>query len=270
MKKITTLILALLFLAGASLSAYAQEEDKWEAELTTYAFLPSMVLKPTMSNRSPTNPIEISFDELLDTFQIFDELYAFSSHFEMWKKWGILLNLDYIKLEDGGGTGPISGTIDIETLQIDAALGYKLGKLWLRNSGEKKYAHFIGWAGIQYNYLKENLGIGLTSGVLPVPGVDLFFGGDERWVELLLGLGVSIPVNEKLTLAFRGQNASFGVNDGTKENWWVIAGFDYQFSDRWSGKFAYKYWKFNYLSDGNEVGLDASFEGPWMGVSYHF
>ena len=268
MKYFIGLISLVLLVSFLPLNASAQEHEEWDAKLTTYMFLPTTIeIMPIVNGMSPSDPIKTDIFELIDELGLFDGVWAFSSHFEMWKKWGILLNLDWIKIDGGTTLGPVSASLEFETLNVDFALGYEFGKFDLSQSDEYPNARVFGWVGFQYNYLDETLNISLVPNKLPLPGSSVQLGGDQDWVENIVGLGIGVQLNEKLIVEIRAQTGSFGFSETTDENWWIISGFRYRFSERWSADLAYKYWSYDYMSD--TVGLDQVMHGIWLGGTFH-
>ena len=274
MKTRSLFVAVLFFSMFFSLNAQLEEkksqvpEDNWDKSLTLYIFMPNMELTPTLDGTTPSEPIYIDFPDFVDNA---DELRAFSGKYEMWKKWGFLFKIDYVKVENKLGSGPVTADIkDLEQLLLDVAVGYTLGEFPLNGLDQYPYLRLITWAGLQYNYLDQEVDVTITPDLPGSESEKLSLGGDDSWFEPFVGLGAHLVFTENIELALRGQAGGFGIDDATDENWWIIAVMNYSFTDQWSASFGYKYWKFDYMDDDETIGLDAIFQGPLLGVTYHF
>ncbi len=111
------------------------------------------------------------------------------------------------------------------------------------------------------------------SAVHPVLGpLGRTLGGDEEWVEMIVGARIKFDVFENLAVGVRGDIGGFGIGSGSDLTWNVVAGIDWQFRENMSLKIGYRYMEMDYEqhSGSERFGLDAQMKGPIIGLTIMF
>ena len=120
---------------------------------------------------------------------------------------------------------------------LDFGVGYRLVELPV---GESQKLTFDPIGGIRYAYFKDEANIDPAG---PLGGIisGRTLGGDEEWVEPFFGGRVRWDITDKLAAAVRGDIGGFGIGSASQLTWNLIAGIDYQLTEKMSFKFAYLY-----------------------------
>jgi len=181
-----------------------------------------------------------SFSDLLSKLDV-----GLMGAFEARKgRWGILADSIYMKLSDSGTT-PI-GRIDGDVTQQM----YSLAGAYRVASGTVNVDLL---AGARYNKVK--LELESASGSRS--------GSDSMW-DPIVGARVHIPLNERWTLVGHGDYGSRAGNS----DWQLLAGLNYQFNDRYSGKFGYRHYRLNFEKGALES--NTTLAGIYAGLGIRF
>lgn len=267
-----TIALTILVIGLICSSAYGQVEiadgDKWQISVTPYFWAPDVDVKSTVSGS--TAKLDLSFSDILDDFDVF----GFSIRVEMWKgEWGLFFDGAYVDL-DGDfklvTTAPVINVdVSIEDAVFDFGVAYKLFEMPLGDSGTRVLV-FEPLGGVRYHYLKQEIKLGATH---PIKGpVGTTLGGEEDWVELIIGARIRHDLAKKLTAVVRTDFGGFGIGSASKLTWNLVSGIDWQFKKNMSLKVAYRVMDIDYSrhSGGSEFGLDGKMQGPMFGLTILF
>lgn len=242
--------------------------DEWRVELTPYFFAPAVDAKSTVSGS--TSSLDLSFGDIIDNFGVF----GLSGRIEAWKgDWGIFFDGAYLAL-DGDFTlstpAPTIGIgVEITDAMLDFGLGYRLLKLPL---AEDQSRMLIGdlLGGGRYHYLKQEIELSAVHPILGPVGTTL--GGDEEWVELIVGARIKFDIFENFAVLVRGDVGGFGIGSGSDLTWNVVAGVDWRFKENMSLKIGYRILDVDYErhSGASTFGFDGQMKGPIIGLTIIF
>ncbi len=174
-------------------------------------------------------------------------------------------------------------SLDYSQRTYDFAISYRFGDAPVPYIPDKPsnasfpYIWFEPIAGTRLN----DFYLGITADIdYRFQGEVIDFGGefiesfiDKRtWFEPMLGAKFGLQVSDPIILWLRGDVSGFGLAGETNLSWNLILGMDWWVSPRTSLLLAYRFYEFEY---GNGNGrdrnfLDIKFNGPMLGVSYHF
>ena len=238
--------------------------DKWEFIVTPYLWLPSVDAKATADGT--TQSLDLDFSDIIDTFDVF----GLSSLFEARKgKWSLVFDFMYVDLDARfRNPVPILDKVGVHIEQTDFlfGVGYRLLELPLRQDTRFPALTFDLVGAGRYAYLKQKLTPKISGG----PSMKL--GKSKDWVEPVIGGRFAFHLTDKVTCIVRGNIGGFGVGSASKKTWKFMTGFGYRFSKKYTLKLGYQIYDIDYNngSGSDEFGLDGKFDGPWLGLSYHF
>ena len=94
----------------------------------------------------------------------------------------------------------------------------------------------------------------------------------RTWFELMFGGKLGMQLSPPITLWVRGDASGLGLSGETNLTWNLIAGMDWWVSPNTSLLLAYRFYEFDNRngSGENETGLNINFNGPLLGLTYHF
>jgi hypothetical protein len=242
-------IAALLVGSAICGSAFAEDVEKQEWHFSPYFWLPSMDVTSTVGPVSV--PINMGFDELFDTFDVF----AISARGEYWwGQFGVVADGLWMDMK-ADGLGPM-GNADVQLSDgiVDVLAAYRFN---LKGGGPDVPSMRL-LAGGRYHYFKQEI-----SGPVSV-------GGSQDWVEPVLGAQLLAPMGQKWLATARGDVGGFGVADASDITWSAMAGVGYEFARNWMAKVGYRYYYIDYSTGSglNTFGIEGSMHGPWIGVAY--
>jgi hypothetical protein len=245
------------------------KDSEWRVDFSPYVFLPAEVTgDATIAGQT------ISLD--LDTSDILDLLsFALAGRTEFWKgDFGLILDGYYISLDADGTVetpGPlpinVSADLDMQQFYIDALGSYRVINEPYNADGDMWSLDLMG--GIRYNYLEQKVDASASGG--PGPGGATSLGGDETWVDPIIGARVAMALNERWTAGVRGDIGGFGVSDADLQ-WSVTGGFDYRPWETTSLKFGWRAYSIDMsttLSDGT-FAYDFFQHGPYVAMTFRF
>jgi opacity protein-like surface antigen len=260
--------------------------DRWKFRLIPYAWLPAV--KGSVTVLGMKQPIRLS---LSDLFRLVDELdvvvpFQFEARHGRWKVW---LDVQYIKMHDrlrqsvtkqvglAMVTADVTVNVDMRMLLTEFGVDYELFTLPL-GQGPAPMLRFDVRAGGRYVYMKGEAGIAAQVGVQigpgdvrsPIGGFGRDSGGSRSWLEPLLGVGVTLDVNERLKLMARGDIGGFGI--GSDLTWQVVAGVEYKLCD-WASVFAgYRLLDIDFTEGHGQskFAFDVQMRGPYLAMIFCF
>ena len=277
-RAIRTILAAVIIVIGVGtfdevradpLALSSFNDSEWRVDFSPYVFFPVSV-----DGDSTVSGQTVSLD--LDASDILDLLdFALAGRLEAWKgDFGLILDGDYVNLGAKGtvetpGPLPINVGVDVDVRQfyLDALGSYRVINEPYNADGDRWSLDLMG--GIRYNYLKQEVGV--VAGGGPGPGGATTLGGDETWVDPIIGARVAMTLNERWTAGLRGDIGGFGVSDADLQ-WSVTGGFDYRPWERTSIKFGWRYYAIDMattLSDG-AFAYDVSQHGPYVAMTFRF
>jgi len=185
------------------------EDSEWRVDFSPYVFLPVSV-DGDSTVAGQTVSIDLDASDLLDLLD-----FAFSGRMEAWKgDFGLILDGYYVNLGAKGtvetpGPLPINVSVDADIRQfyLDALGSYRVVNQPYNADGDMWSLDLMG--GIRYNYLRQEIDIAAGGG--PGPGGATSLGGDETWVDPIIGARVAMALNERWTAGVRGDIGGFGV-----------------------------------------------------------
>jgi len=107
------------------------------------------------------------------------------------------------------------------------------------------------------------------------PGPDI--GGGATYAELLTGARLGLQISEKITLGVRGDVSGLGVGNTSKVTWNFITGLDWQATDNFALRAAYRIYEINIdgdldtsddLLDDTTYDLSLQEQGLWLGFTF--
>jgi hypothetical protein len=237
------------------------DESDWRYDLTLYAFVPTSI-KGTSTTNGMASAIDFDLGDLLKLLE-----FAFAGRAEAWNgDWGLIADLNYVNTGANGSMGPISVDLDIQQLVVDFVGSWRfaqfpLGDQSAPSSQSLPRLSIEAMAGMRVNYLKQDIAIS------PAPAI----GGDDAWVEPVIGGRIVLVLDDEIAFALRGDVAGFGVN-GDELTWSVTGGVDWRPWETTSIKFGYRVYDMNYLTtiETGPFGLNAMYHGPWLGATFRF
>ena len=223
-------------------AAVAQESDSWEFRVTPYLWM--LGLDGTTAALGNDVPVDASFKDILDNLNI-----ALSVNMELSKgKVFIVLDAMYAQLEmDIEGPDPIAGTVDIDLVIADLAVGYKVNENFDLYAGARLY--------------DQDIGITLSM----LPKVTL---GDD-WTDFILGFRVHNDMSEKWSFMAKLDGA---VSGDSESAWYVQAVFLRHFSKNRHLDLGWRYYDVDYESGSGLTRFkwDVAHSGPVIGYSWEF
>lgn len=239
-----------------------QSDADWRFALGLYAFTPTSTTgTSTLSGRSV--PVDMDLGDVLDLLD-----FSAAGRLEAWKgNFGVIVDANYVSI---GSDGPFP---------IPAGATYKFNsrQKWLGVMGAYRVANGTYGAsnqpftidlqaGARYNHLRQTVSL-TTPGPINLPTA----GGDESWVEPVVGIRGKWRLNEKWTTIASLELGGFGVG-GNDLQIGANLGFDFRPWDRTSITFGYRYFSVDYsktLSNGL-FAYDVTQQGPYVGVIFRF
>jgi hypothetical protein len=247
--------------SAQSMPGRGQSETDWRYSLGLYAFMPV-----STTGTSTINGISVPVDlNLRDVLDLLD--FALAGRFEAWKgNLGLIVDANYVSL---GADGPLPNT-PTDTFSV------KVRQKWLALMAAYRVADgtygannqrftFDIQGGARLNSLRQTLNVKASTGALSTAG------GDETWVEAVIGARGMWRLNDKWTTIASIDLGGFGAG-GNKLQVGAKLGFDVQPWDNTSIEFGYQYFSMDFsttLSNG-VMAYDVIEHGPYIGVKFLF
>lgn len=248
--KVSAALLAVLVLLPAQ--SRAQE---WTFALEPYV-LASSIEGDASVGRATGVDVDVDMSDILEVLDL-----AAMVHFEAHNDngWGVALDYGFMNLS-ADISGPRGGLVDAEVHQgVFEALLVRQSQ-----SGKGKLEYLAG-----VRWWDNDIDIDIDPAVLPGTAR---FDVVEDWVDLIVGVRWSNPVNDQWTFKFRGDVGGLGVqSDFTSA---VSVGFHYRMSDSVDLDLQYKatWVDFETGSRGTPgyFAYDTVTHGPIIGVIFNF
>ena len=124
------------------------------------------------------------------------------------------------------------------------------------------------WQGYPYRVLPY-VGVRYLRLGVDVEGILGNIKSTEKWMDLALGMIVSVPLGDRFSASAKLDGAGFDL--AYSRYWNVIVGVDYHFNEAWSVSVGYRYAEF--VSDaesGHTLSLDMTGGGAIAGLQFEF
>lgn len=266
------LICALVFLTGVlsmpglsraqSLPAPGQNETGWRHGASFYLFTP---LRTTGTSTVAGQSAELDLN-LGDVLDVLD--FAAAGRYEAWNgDFGVIVDANYVGIEqDTTLPGPLGAGINVDVRQkwFGVLGAYRVAD-GVYGSRSQRYAIDL-QGGLRYNSIRQELDL-----TTPGPGNPPTLGGDQGWIEPVVGIRGMWRLNQKWTGIGSLELGGFGAG-GNDLQIGVNVGFDYQPWEKTAFTFGYRYFSVDYsdtLSSG-EFAYDVDQHGPYIGIKYFF
>ncbi len=242
--------------AAQSLAAPGQSDGGWRHAAGLYMFTPLRTHGTSTVNGS-TAPVDLSLSEVLENLD-----FAASGRYEGWNgNFGIIVDANYAGLEiDGNLPGPGGAAFEVKSRQKWFGIlgAYRVAHGTTKN-GQPFSIDIQG--GARWNSIKQEITIG------PAPTI----GGNEGWIEPVVGLRGMWRLNEKWTAIASTDFGGFGAG-GNDLQASVNVGFDYQPWENTALTFGYRYFTVDYSTtlSGGTFAYDIEQHGPYVGVKFFF
>jgi hypothetical protein len=216
-----------------------------------------------MTASGATIAVDMSFKDIWDEFDVL----AFMTRATAWKgNWELIFDGFYMDLDTEADfrtpfPGSLEVDVDIAMGDMDFALGYRLFEMPIGDKAWQRMS-FVPYGGFRYVYFKQDIDL--------KPGPTL--GTSKDWIEPLVGGQLLFDLSEKLKGVVYSDFGGFGVGSASTLTWNLLAGIDYRFGQKHSFKLGYRVYDIDYSngSGSDEFGIDAKFQGPWLGLTFHF
>lgn len=226
----------------------------------SYSFEPYVLASSIEGHASIGRATGVDVDvDMSDILEVLD--IGFMGHFEAHHSngWGVALDYGFMNLS-ADISGPRGGVVDAEIHQ--SVLEALLIRRNQSASGHLEYLIGIRW-------WDNDIDVDIDPAVLPGTAS---FDVEEDWVDLVLGVRWSNPVNDKWTFKLRGDVGGFGLeSDFTSA---VSAGFHYEMGETIDLDLQYKAtWVDFETGSRGEPGFfeyDTVTHGPIIGVIFNF
>lgn len=266
--KTTTLTFAAVLLVSASqtsaqsLPAPGQSEDDWRHGASVYLFTP-LSTQGTSTVADQSVDLDLSLSDVLEVLD-----FAAAGRYEAWKgDFGIILDANYVGIEaDQTLPGPLGADANVDVRQkwFGVMAAYRVADGTYGAKGERYTIDVHG--GARYNSIRQEI-----KTTTPGPGSPPVLGGDESWIEPVIGGRGMWRLNDKWTSVASLELGGFGVG-GNDLQIGANIGFDYQPWENTAITVGYRYFSVDY-SDTLESGkfaYDVTQHGPYVGVKFFF
>jgi len=221
-----------------------QQDDAWKFALSPYMWATS--LKGDSTIGAVKSDIDLEFKDIWDNLNV-----AGMVDFRAERgRWAVQTNLLYANLEADKRVG--ASKIDVEnTLSIAELTGHYLVTDDLQLLAGARYYDI-------------DLDIDVTGAVL------FSAGGDESWVDPIVGAVYAIPLNDRFSLKVRGDVGGFGA--GSDLSWQAWGLLECRLGKRSSIALGYRHldWDYEDGSGNRKFEMDAYLTGPVLGLRIVF
>lgn len=223
----------------------ADPAQAWSGRVTVYSWLSSITGE--QGNRR-TVDVDLDAHDILESLE-----FAFMASGEVRRdRLGFLFDVVYSDLGSGGDVAGtrLRASVDSTTLMLTAAAS------WRFHDENGAFAEVYG--GLRYTDMDVDITVSRDRSVSASTGAD--------WVDPLIGLRGSMPLNDSFSVTGFADVGGFGV--GSDLTWEVYGAVSYAFNDRWSANLGYRYMSIDYQGSG--LKSDLVMQGPMLGISYAF
>lgn len=250
--KLSCVLSSALVLLAVSTSADAQD---WTYSLEPYV-LASSIEGDASIGRATGVEVDVDMSDILEVLDI-----GFMGHFEAHHRngWGVALDYGFMNLS-ADISGARGGVVDAKVHQ--GVLEAMLIRQSQSGNGHLEYLAGIRW-------WDNDIDVDIDPAILPgTANLEV----EEDWVDLVLGVRWSNPINDKWTLKLRGDVGGFGIeSDFTSA---VSAGFHYNMTQSIDLDLQYKATWVDFESgtpgQPGYFQYDTVTHGPIIGVIFNF
>lgn len=250
MRTVAAAALATLLAAGAA--AAQDEAPSWEGRLVLYGWFAGLDGDITARNSGAGTGVSLSPGDVLDRLDT--GLFA---HGEISRgRFGALLDANYIELSDSQDvTAPLPGRISGDTtLTMITAAGF-----WRAVDRPDVAVDLYGGGRF------VNLDVGLKATVAG-GGPSARADADDNWLDPIVGVRATAPLNERLTLTGLADIGGFGA--GSDFSAQVFAGLSLRLTEWFSAEAGLRYLHID--REASRVNFDADLWGPTVGLAVEF
>ncbi|WP_299349488.1 hypothetical protein [uncultured Shimia sp.] len=254
--RIAALLLSAALIPATHVSAQSlpapgqTQSDEWRHGAAIYLFAPvSTTGTSTIGGNS--GDFDMDLGDILDVLD-----FAAAGRYEAWKgNWGVIFDANYAGISDKSPLGV--GNVEITSRQKWAALlgAYRVSHGTTANG--KPFAIDV-QGGLRWNSIKQT-----------IQTVGPTFGGDEDWIEPVIGIRGMWRLNDRWSTMASADAGGFGAG-GNDLQYSVNLGFDYQPWDNTALTFGYRYFSVDYSTDGGNFAYETIQHGPYFGVKFFF
>ena len=235
-------------------SNYASAQD-WSYQFEPYALVTSIEGNGGIG-RATGVPVDVDMSDILEVLE-----FAAMAHFEAHNNngWGVALDYGFMDLS-ADISGPRGGVVDAQVRQ-----GVLEVLLVRRKSSGAGHLDFT--AGVRW--WDNDIDVVVDLVTLPgTPTAEI----EEDWIDVVIGVRWTNPINDKWTLQFRGDVGGLGVeSDFTAV---AAAGFKYKMTESMDLDLQYKaLWVDYETGSAGQPGFfqyDTTTHGPIIGVVFNF
>lgn len=235
-----------IVLLMVSLPVQADTDESWEFKITPYLW--AIGLDGLTGPKGFEAEVDMNFG---DIFKNLDSAFIVTMEAKKgrWTGW-----IDFTSMTISTDAVAERVEVDVELNQkvVDTAIAYQL-------EANPAIELFAGARLVDVETVIKFTGQGPNGAVRKVSI------GDD-WIDPIVGVRGTWPMNEKLQLRASGDIGGFGI--GSDFAWQAVFSANYQYSERVSFLFAYRYLDMDY--DDNGFVLDVVSSGPIMGVGFSF
>jgi len=241
-------------------AALTGTNDSWDFEITPYLW--TIGINGNFLVKGASADVDVDFGDILDVADM-----ALSMRGEAWHgPIGFTLDITWLTAsEESSAPGPlVGGDLGLDMLIAEFTVSYLFDWPLTDEPGDKRLLTIEPIVGVRYVDLRMDVGIDL--GPISLPTVD----GSQDWIEPFVGFRTRVQLSDHWTVA---GGVNFGGFDiGSRLTWVAFLGVDYRFTKLFSAKLGYKWMDIDY-TDGsgiNRFEMDATIQGFWIGLSFHF
>lgn len=254
MKTVNPIIIRTASILLLAVSSYANSQD-WSYELEPY-LLASSIEGDAGIGRSTGLPVDVNFGDILENLDI-----GFMAHFEAHHSngWGVALDYGFMNLS-ADITGSRGGIVNAKVHQ--GVLEALLVRRKPLNDGYLDYLAGIRW-------WDNDIDVAVDPVLLPGSPT---FSVKEDWVDVVLGMRWTNPINENWRFQLRGDIGGFGVQSDFTSS--VSTGLRYRMTQSVELDLQYKATWVDFKSGAaGQPGYfkyDTITHGPVIGVVFNF
>jgi hypothetical protein len=255
--RLATLSVALLTVATPVL-ADDDDAEPWRFDIGVPLWAPRVDGNITV--RGLEKDVSVSFQDIRDHLDA-----SFSLGLQVHKgRFGMYTDGSYLKFSGNDGTdgNGITTSSDLKLVIGDAGLSYLIYK----SEGERPFL-LEGTVGARYWYTSTELNLHDASGNKTFSG-----GKDRNLVDAVVGLRASQYLTPKLHLDVQGDGGGFDISYDTDWTWSAAGMLSYNIFDWFTASAGYRALALD-VKDGSgnsENGLNLTFHGPFILLSFHF
>ncbi|WP_209599722.1 hypothetical protein [Ruegeria sp. HKCCSA071] len=207
--------------------------------------------------------MDLNLGDVLDALD-----FAAAGRYEAWNgDFGIIVDANYVGIElETTLPGPLGAGVNVDVRQkwFGVLGAYRILDGEYGSSGQRYAIDLQG--GLRYNSIRQEIDV-----TTPGPGNPPTLGGDQGWIEPVVGIRGMWRLNQKWTGIGSLELGGFGAG-GNDLQVGANVGFDYQPWEKTALTFGYRYFSVDYsdtLSSG-EFAYDVDQHGPYIGIKYFF